>query len=355
MTPTTPAPTEPTEPTEQSAAPGLDLERLGTWLGSALPELGPITSAELIEGGKSNLTYVVSDGCTEVIVRRPPLGQLLATAHDMGREYRVMSALRDTDVPVPVTYARCADPEVIGAPFYVMQRVDGRPYRFAAEIAALGPQRTRAISGELVDVLARLHAIDPASVGLADFGRPDGFLDRQVERWRRQLEASYTRDLPAAGELHARLRAGVPASSAPGIVHGDYRLDNVLVDAQDRAAAVIDWELATVGDPLTDLALMLVYGRLALALPNNPISDVAVTPGFLGEDEIVTRYADGSDRDLSHLPFHLGLATFKLVGVLEGVHHRHVHGQTLGDGFSGVGDIVPPLLEQGLAALKEHH
>jgi aminoglycoside phosphotransferase (APT) family kinase protein len=338
----------------QQAPPGLDLDRLGAWLATAVPGAGRSLSAQLIAGGKSNLTYAVEDGANSWIVRRPPLGHVLATAHDMAREYRVMSALQGTEVPVPTTYVFCEDDGVLGAPFYVMERVDGRPYRFAVDIEPLGPERTRTISTGLVDVLATLHAIDPVAVGLADFGRPEGFLARQVRRWKKQLDASYSRDLPAADELFARLNADVPSESPVGIVHGDYRLDNVLTDDQDRLVAVIDWEMATIGDPLTDLALMVVYGRLGDAVAGNSVVDVASAPGFLSEDEIIARYAASSDRDLSRFGFYLGLATFKLVGILEGIHYRYVNGQTVGEGFDSVGDIIEPLLEQGLTALKEY-
>lgn len=333
--------------------PGLDLARLAGWLPGVLPSAGPELGAELITGGKSNLTYTVTDGTTTWILRRPPLGHVLATAHDMGREYRVMSALQGTGVPVPRTYAFCDDTEVLGAPFYLMERVAGTPYRRATELAALGAERTRTISTQLVDALTSLHAIDPASVGLADFGRPEGFLGRQVGLWRKQLAASYTRDLPAADELHALLAADVPAESAAGIVHGDFRLDNVLVDDGDRATAVLDWEMATLGDPLTDLALMLTYHRLA-ATVGEAVADASSAPGFLSEDEIVARYAAGSERDLSRFGWYLGLAAFKLAAILEGIHYRHLAGQTVGDGFADIGEAIHPLLDAGLTALKEN-
>jgi len=334
--------------------PGLDLTRLAEWLPSVVPDAGSDLSAELIAGGKSNLTYQVTDGERSWIVRRPPVGHLLATAHDMAREYRVMAALQGTDVPVPRTFGLCADDEVLGAPFYVMQRVEGRPYRFVREIEPLGPERTRAISQALVDALAHLHAVDPASVGLGDFGRPEGFLSRQVDRWKKQLDASHTRDLPLVDELYARLSADVPAPSATGIVHGDFRLDNVLVDDGDRMAAIIDWEMATLGDPLTDLALMLVYGRLGDSGLGDNVVDVASAPGYLSEPEIIERYAAASERDLSRFGFYLGLASFKLAGIIEGIHYRYVNGQTVGEGFAEVGKSVNPLLESGLKAMKEY-
>ncbi|MDQ6526660.1 phosphotransferase family protein [Nocardioides sp. LHD-245] len=342
--------------------PGLDLDALGTWLAAAVPGAGTTLTADLVAGGKSNLTFAVSDGTSEWIVRRPPLGHVLATAHDMGREYRVMTALQDTAVPVPRTYAFCSDTSVVGAEFYVMERCVGTPYRRAGELAPLGAERTRAISERLVDILAVLHAVRPAEVGLADFGRPEGFLGRQVARWRKQLDASHTRDLPAADELHRRLASSVPAESTTGIVHGDFRLDNVLVDSADgaegatepdRATAVLDWEMATLGDPLTDLALMLTYHRLAETI-GDAVADASTAPGFLAEDEIVARYAAASDRDLSGFGWYLGLAAFKLAAILEGIHYRFLAGQTVGEGFEDIGAAIDPLLDAGLTALNAH-
>lgn len=344
-------------PTEQDSSdlPGLDLHRLAAWLADASPGLvaGPL-HGRLIAGGKSNLTYEVTDGTSNWIVRRPPLGHVLATAHDMGREFRVMSALADTDVPVPITYALCSDAEVIGAPFYVMERVVGTPYRSSDELAALGVDRTRVIATGMIDTLADLHAVDPAAVGLGDFGRPEGFLERQVRRWQNQLDASRSRDLPSAAKLHDLLARHQPEQSPTGIVHGDYRLDNVLVDSGDRVAAVIDWEMATIGDPLTDVALLMVYLRSGeLGIP--VVTNVASAPGFLGESELLERYAQRSHRDLSRIGFYLGLAAFKLAVISEGIHYRHIHGKTVGAGFEHLGDAVEPLLQAGIAYLTEDY
>jgi len=336
--------------------PGLDLDRLGRWFAEHVAEAGPRLTASLIAGGKSNLTYAVTDGQREWVVRRPPLGHVLATAHDMAREHRVISALRDTPVPVPGTYGLCEDTDVLGAPFYVMDRVPGTPYRLSAELEPLGAARTRAISERLVDTLGALHRVDPAAVGLGDFGRPEGYLARQVARWKKQLDASYSRDLPAAEELHRLLAADVPAESGVSIVHGDYRLDNVLVDAAegaDRVTAVLDWEMATLGDPLSDLAVMLVYHRLGDA-GGGSVATASSAPGFLSESEIIERYGAITGRDLTRFGFYLGLAAFKLAAILEGIHFRHLHGQTVGEGFENIGDAIHPLLDAGLTALKEN-
>jgi aminoglycoside phosphotransferase (APT) family kinase protein len=270
----------------------------------------------------------------------------------MTREYRVMTALAGTGVPVPRTFALCDDTTVIGAPFYLMERVHGTAYRWASQLQPLGEVRTRAISEQLIDTLAALHAVDPAAVGLSDFGRPEGFLARQVSRWKKQLDASYCRDLPAADELFAVLSASVPPESAPGIVHGDYRLDNVLTDDADRIRAVIDWEMATLGDPLTDLALLTIYARFAKIMGTS-IANASEAPGFLTEPEIIARYAAASSRDLAHFGFYLGLAAYKLAVITEGIYYRHLHGQTVGEGFEGVGTLTEPLLAAGVEFVQD--
>lgn len=331
---------------------GLDLRALGSWLAAAAPGLldGPLTG-KLVAGGKSNLTYVVGDGTRSVIVRRPPLGHVLATAHDMVREHRVMAALHGTSVPVPRMYAVCADDCVLGAPFYVMELVEGMPYRTAEELQALGPNRSRAIGERMVDTLADLHCVRPEPVGLGDFGRPEGFLARQVRRWGRQLEGSRSRPLAGAQELLRMLHERVPTPSPPAIVHGDYRLDNLLVDSTDHIRAVVDWEMATLGDPLTDLALLLTYHRVADLEVGAGVSTASTAAGFPTREDIIERYAGRSGRDLADLGFYEALACFKLAVILEGIHYRHVHGQTLGAGFGEIGAMVEPLLALGLDSM----
>jgi aminoglycoside phosphotransferase (APT) family kinase protein len=330
--------------------PGLDLDRFAAWFDGACPgQAGGPLRGRLLAGGRSNLTYAVSDGTRSWVVRRPPLGHVLATAHDMEREYRVIRALRDTSVPVPLTYALCTDPEVVGAPFYVMSEVDGVPYATADQAAGLGPARLGAIARRMVATLAGLHAVVPAEVGLADFGRPQGFLARQVRRWKQQLDASRSRPLAGIDELHALLAAGQPDESAPAVVHGDYRLDNVLVGTDDQIAAVVDWEMATLGDPLTDVGLLIVYQRMD-RLGEAPMASAA--PGYPGEAEVLAQYAKCSGRDLSSLGFYIALASFKAAVILEGIHYRYVHGQTVGAGFEEIGMQVEPLIASGLTALR---
>ena len=271
----------------------------------------------------------------------------------MAREYRGVSALAETKVPVPPAYALCSDESVLGAPFYVMGFVDGVPYRSAQSLNTLGERRTRLIGARMVDTLADLHLVDYERVGLGDFGHPAGFLARQVRRWGQQLDASHSRPLAGADELRSALAETVPEETAPAIVHGDYRLDNLLVTADDRIGAVVDWEMATLGDPLTDVALLLTYQRLAEADVSGAVSTASEAVGFPSRDELCDRYAVRTGRDLGRLGWHEALACFKLAVILEGIHYRHVHGQTVGEGFAGIGAMVEPLLGMGLAATKE--
>jgi len=332
---------------------GLDLERLTRHLAVVAPGLvgGPLT-AELIPGGKSNLSYVVSDSVSRWVLRRPPLGHVLATAHDMTREHRVLTALAPTPVPVPRTVLLCEEPDVLGAPFFLMEHVAGTVYRSADQTRALPAPRCYTIAHDLVDVLADLHELDPAAVGLGDFGRPAGFLDRQLRRWKAQLDASRSRPLPGIDELHELLSADVPTSAAAAIVHGDFRLDNVLVGTDDRVAAVLDWEMATLGDPLADLGLLLVYWDGLATIPDNPVSS-AVSGGtaFPPGGDLVARYAARRDVDLTRLDWYGALGCFKLAVIAEGIHYRHAAGQTVGPGFDTIGDVVRPLVELGLSTL----
>src|SRR5271154_7171024 len=242
--------------------PGVDLARLQPWFAAHVASAtgGPL-HALLISGGRSNLTYSIGDDAHEWVLRRPPLAHVPPTAHDMAREHTVLAALAGTDVPVPRTLAFCSDDAVNDAPFYVMDKVDGVILRTPAEMTALSPDEARRCSEGLIDVLVAIHAVDYQAVGLSEFGHPDGYLERQVRRWGEQWERSKSREIPAIEELARRLRAALPASPPPTIVHGDYRLDNTMLAADDpgRIIAVLDWEMATLGDPLSDLGLFLVY------------------------------------------------------------------------------------------------
>lgn len=345
----TPAPASP-----QSGPRGLDLGRLRGHLDAARPGLvaGEL-SGRLIEGGRSNLTYVITDGSARWVVRRPPLGHVLATAHDMRREHRVIRALHGTAVPVPEPLLLCEDESVLGAPFYVMEYVEGVPYRTADQLAPLGPERTRRAVLGLVDTLVDLHAVDPAAVGLGDFGRPEGFLDRQLRRWGKQLAASRGRDLPGIDELHGALGRALPDSPAPTVVHGDFRLDNVLIGGpDDTIRAVLDWEMSTLGDPLTDLGLLAMYSA-DLGMADSPVSTTSGAPGHPSPAELIERYAARSGRDTAAIAWYTAFAWFKLAVILEGIHYRFTLGQTVGAGFDRIGELVPVFIEHGLNTLQE--
>lgn len=332
---------------------GLDLQRLRTFLDVHRPGLinGEL-KAQLIAGGRSNLTYDVTDGSGHWVIRRPPLGHVLATAHDMSREYRILTALQSSPVPVPLTIVVCEDNKVLGAPFYVMEKVAGIVYRRAAELDALGPERTQGICECMVDTLATLHALDPNLFGLNDFGQPEGFLRRQLARWRKQLDSSRSRELPGIEKLHAKLVDGMPAKSPAAIVHGDYRLDNLLIDDNDAVAAVLDWEMATLGDPFTDIALLMAYSRLPDVAGADVISDVTRANGYPTPEQLLERYHEHAPADIDNVGFYLAFAYFKLAVILEGIHFRYTQGKTLGAGFDRIGTAVVPLAAAGLAAFK---
>ena len=307
-------------------------------------------SAELIAGGRSNLTYGITDGVHEWVLRRPPLGHVLPTAHDMVREYRVITALGDTDVPVPRTYALCEDDDVNGAPFYVMERVHGRILRDGEDLAALTPDEAAACSRELVDVLARIHSVDYEAVGLGDFGHPDGFMERQLRRWGQQWERSKADDLPAIDDLAQRLRRALPESGPPTIVHGDYRLDNTMLADDDagRIAAVLDWEMSTLGDPLADVGLFLLYwgqSEAQIIATGQAIDEQA---GFASRNEIVELYAKESGRPVDNLDFYVVFAFYKLAIIVEGIAARYRMGKTLGEGFEHMGQMVKSLVDEAL-------
>jgi len=331
----------------------VDLERLRPWFAAHVAgATGGSLHASVISGGRSNLTYFVGDDTHEWVLRRPPLGHVLPTAHDMAREYKVLAALAATAVPVPAPLAFCDDAAVNDAPFYVMEKVDGEILRTPADMAGLTADDARRCSEELVDVLVAIHAVDYASVGLADFGRPDGYVERQVRRWGEQWQRSKTRELPAIDELARRLRNAIPESPPPTIVHGDYRLDNTMLAPGDpgRIVAVLDWEMATLGDPLADLGLFLVYWARDEAQTGNVGATISTDSGFLSRDAVVARYAEKSGRDVSQLDFYEALASYKLAIILEGIHARFLMGKTVGDGFQHIGALVEVMAQGALDA-----
>jgi len=335
--------TEATDEVPIDVPQGIDPEAVTGWM-KAHVELTPPLAFELIAGGRSNLTYRVTDAEGRAwVLRRPPLGQVLATAHDMGREHRIISALKDTDVPVPPTAGLSADDSVNGAPFYVMDFVPGLIIRDVPTAEQLTVEaRTRA-GNELVDVMARIHAVEPDAVGLGDLGRREDYIARQLKRWYGQWEKSKSRDLATVDSVHDDLLARIPDQGPAAIVHGDYRLDNCLLNTDGTVAAVLDWEICTLGDPMADLGLLVVYwgedGSGVAALPGAPTS----AEGFPAASELVERYARVSGRDTSDIDFYIAFGYWKLACILEGVANRY-RGGSMGTG-SEAGDAYGAIVE----------
>ncbi len=307
--------------------PGIDFDGLAGWLLANVPGLEGPFSYELIAGGRSNLTYRVTDGAgRSFVLRRPPVSDVLATAHDMSREHKVMSALGPTPVPVPEMLGYCDDPGITGAPFFVMEFVEGLIVRILKETQNLTAEGRAAIGPNMIETLAALHSVDPGEVGLGDLGRPDGYLSRQLRRWSTQLEQSKTRDLPLMAEVHRRLAADVPRQTETRIVHGDFRLDNLVAGSGGEVRAVLDWELCTLGDPLADLGLLMVYW----AEPSDALTALGEAPtladGFVGRATLQERYARATGRDLSRLGYYVAFGYWKLACILEGVLNRWRHG-----------------------------
>lgn len=338
--------------------PGLDTAGLQAWLQRAHPELaGDDLRATIIAGGKSNLTYAIDGAAQPLILRRPPLGHVLSSAHDMRREHRVISAVHGTGVPVPTAIDVVDDTttrEVTGTTFFLMERVPGVALSRRSQNASFSATGLRALGIELIQHLADLHRVDPTAVGLADFGRPDGYLERQVSTWRRQLDASRSRPLPDLDELADRLAIAVPQPLRTGIVHGDYRLDNALVVGggdEPQISAILDWEMATLGDPLVDLGIFALYWDIGglLGPAKSPLpSAVDPAAGYPTFDELLAAYADRAALDLPDLRWYRAFAAFKLAVIAEGIHFRFLAGETVGQGFDQLGDLVTPLARHGL-------
>jgi aminoglycoside phosphotransferase (APT) family kinase protein len=351
-----------TSPGETRPLPGLNVRALQDWLLLNQPELvGAVPlSASLIAGGRSNLTYAIRGAAEPLVLRRPPLGHVQSTAHDMAREFRVISALRGSRVPVPraVRYVDDASAGVDG-PFYLMERVKGRPIVTREANAPYSPSQLRELSLDLARTLAHLHSIEPESVGLGDFGRPDGFLVRQVERWGKQYDGSRNRALPELDALQSELHAGIPETRRSSILHGDYRLDNALVRdiaGTPQLSAILDWEMATLGDSLTDLGLLGLYwniNSLDSELQGAMPSAVDIPAGYPTFEELVDEYSETAGVTVPELPWYLGLAAFKLAVILEGIHFRFQAGQTVGPGFDQIGELVTPLARAGRSYLRE--
>ncbi len=335
--------------------PGVHVDNVSRFFRENVPGGDCELSFELIAGGKSNVTYLVRGGDHSWVLRRPPLGHVLPTAHDMSREYRVLTALKGTGVPVPRTIALCSDDAVNERPFYVMDYTPGvvllnqMPDGYAST-----PGERHRMCEALIDTLVKLHAVDYRKVGLEDFGRPEGYLERQVRRWSQQWERSKTDDLPEIDELIPRLNRALPESPPPTIVHGDYRLGNMALDPDDpgRVLAVFDWEMSTLGDPLADLGYCLIYwvdrGDDFSTESVGTASSFTTLDGFMSRAELVAEYAKRSGRDVSSADFYQVLALYKLAIICEGIYARFIKGQTLGDDFKGTMRAADPLAKRAL-------
>jgi aminoglycoside phosphotransferase (APT) family kinase protein len=340
-----------------SHSPGIELARISPWLERNVAGARAPFALRLLAGGRSNLTYEVRDAeGTRMVLRRPPLGQVLNSAHDMGREYRIMSALAQTPVPVPQMLAFCAEHDVTGAEFYVMGYEDGAILREQGDVERhfSVPKRLHAADA-LIDALCRLHAVEPDAVGLGELSRREGYIERQLRRWQRQWEASRSREIPALEEVHRRLHAAVPPQRRLAIVHGDYRIDNMVFDANANVQAVLDWELCTLGDPLADLGLLLVYWvqpgeDTSFMLSGTP----TLAEGFPPRERLLARYADSSGADLAQIDYYIAFGYWKLACIAEGIYARYSAGVMGDDGLSieQLAGQVPALADAALAAAE---
>ena len=327
----------------------IDEERVGKWLEREAGVAGPLRARPL-GGGNSNATFLLEAPAGPLVLRRPPAHAISGTAHSMGREHRVLRALADTPTPAPRAVALCEDPGVTGAPFLVMEHVEG--VSITDRLPAAYPDRPgtlRRLGEEMIDGLVALHAVDYRAAGLDGFGKPERFLERQVPRWTRQYESYAARSLPRFGEVAGWLEAHRPPDGPPGIMHGDFHLDNCLFDpAEPKLVAVIDWEMATIGDPLLDLGLALaLWGPRPIepcAMPR--IQAVSRLPGAPGRDELAERYATGSGRDVGRLRFYMVLALWKLAAIVEGAYTQFAAGQLGSDYARDLADDVPRLLDE---------
>jgi aminoglycoside phosphotransferase (APT) family kinase protein len=332
---------------------GLDVERVSAWLAATVGLRPPLTFAR-VGFGQSALTYRVTDAAgLRVVLRRPPLGDLLESAHDMAREHRIIAGLGAAGAPVPQALGLCEDLAVTGAPFYVMALVDGVVLATEDDARVFDPAARHTAGLELGRVLARLQAVDLEQAGLADLARRTPYTARQLRRWRGQWEASQTRALPLVEALHDRLEASAPAQHDQVLVHGDYRLDNLLLAPDGHVNAVLDWELCTAGHPLADVGLAIAYWHELGTREGLFGQDVTSFPGFPSADAVIAAYAEASGRDVTDVVWFVAFAYWKIAVIAEGVYSRWLANPVNGAATAeGVGASVPRLVEQADAAAR---
>jgi len=315
---------------------GIDEQNVSKWFMEHVPEVELPLEFTLIAGGRSNLTFKVDDAAGHRwALRRPPVSHVLPTAHDMSREHRIISALGPAGVPVATAIGLCTDEAVNQAPFYVMEFVDGHILRSAEQVEAAFPVPARAgIGHNLADTLASLHKIDPDDVGLGDLARRDGYIERQLRRWREQFKNGIVNGDDYEGlveRVASELGQRIPEQIGLGIVHGDYRLDNTVFDDQGRVRAILDWELCTLGDPMADVGLLMVYWNDPSDADSPIGASATMAPGMATRKDLLERYAKASGRDVSAIPFYTAFGYWKLACIMQGVYARYLGGAGAGD------------------------
>jgi len=346
-------------PTAVRAGEELDLDRLEAFLRSHFPDATGTLTVTQFPSGHSNLTYLVSLGDRHMVLRRPPFGSTVKTAHDMSREYRVLSKLHLVYPQAPKALLYGEDPSVLGSPFYLMERAQGIILRRdPPQGLGINAETACQLSEAFVDNLARLHGLDYASIGLADIGRPQGYLDRQVGGWIERYHASRTHDLPAVERISVWLNERKPHENYATLIHNDYKYDNIVLDPTDitRIVGVLDWEMCTIGDPLTDLGTALAYW----VDPQDPEEIQRIRwgpttlPGTLTREELVRRYAQTTGRDISNMVFYRVLALFKVAVIIQQIYYRYYHGLTKDARFAALPEVVKVVLRAALRSAEEN-
>ena len=336
---------------------GIDETNVSNWLADQTDVVGEL-NFQIVTHGRSNLTYILEDETsTKWILRRPPTGHVLASAHDMNREYKIISALGKSNVPVPRAIGMCQDEAVTGASFFVMDFVEGNIIKDLEAAQQFSPEERKIQSKSLVEVLATLHNVNPEEVGLGDLGKREDYIARQLRRWKRQVDEGSDRSLPLFHELHRNLEGRIPPQIGYGIAHGDYRLDNCMIGLDNQVAAVLDWELCTLGDVLADLGGMLMWWGERDSSKALMSDAPTIAEGYISPDEVANMYESFSGRDLSNLPYYIAFQYWRLAAITEGVRVLFKAGamgdKDIGDEMAGFEIRIDGLLEASLAKLQE--